>query len=890
MNIINKLTLRHMKLNKRRTLVTMIGIIISVAMITAVSTVGYSIMDFFARNAMESSGYFHFKFDNYQYKDNGKILEEFNVENYSLMQVLGDYVYEISENGEIELSPYKYDENEETSNAMRVIAVQDNYYDMLSVKLSEGTYPKNASEILLSEHMGNIYEGKHAGDKIIIGGTEYTISGIIGNMEFESRELELPGAWAFPVYTRLNVDELKENDIVGGYFYAGGVLDNIEDRAKAVAEVLQSSDIPESQLVSGENTWFCSGTNVAYNYNVLTYLGLSKYTNINNMMNSVKMIFIVIIMVGSISLIANGFIISISERSRYLGMLASVGATKKQKRGSVYFEGFVEGIVSIPLGILAGIAGIGITFKLLEPVVKNLSGNDIGLELVVNKNIIIWSVVFSVITIFLSAYIPARRASRIAPIDAIRQSRDVKITGKTVKTMGITRKIFGFEGDLALKNLKRNKKRYRVTVFSMFISLTLFLSVYSIVTFIKTGYESEMESVGYDIAFFNYKSNHEIKDEAINHSFEKITDKIMATDYIEEAERYATAQFGFCSGEIIVTDDSMYHKNYLDFIKKSGSGDMGNYYLDLVVMSDSDLKAYLKSVNIDYDDFVSDDNNIILFNRCKLWQIVDSSRYTYDGPLYSDELKTIDYEIVKYSEMEDGEVYNGENGQKINLQLNIYSSEEMLYGLENTCVSALITPNMADKLYKQEIIDSYYNSIYIKSENTSELKQIFYDELEKINDNNYYFDDLDFSESVKKVEDMLLLISVFAYGFIVLISLVCIANIVNTISTSLALRKREFAMLKSVGMTDRAFKKMIAYESGFYGIKALIFGLPVGTVIMLLVRNIIQNSMYMQFDIPWMGYLIAIVGVFIVISVTMLYAARKIKNENVIDVLKNENI
>ena len=306
-----------MKLNKRRTLVTMIGIIISVAMITAVSTVGYSIMDFFARNAMESSGYFHFKFDNYQYKDNGKILEEFNVENYSLMQVLGDYVYEISENGEIELSPYKYDENEETSNAMRVIAVQDNYYDMLSVKLSEGTYPKNASEILLSEHMGNIYEGKHAGDKIIIGGTEYTISGIIGNMEFESRELELPGAWAFPVYTRLNVDELKENDIVGGYFYAGGVLDNIEDRAKAVAEVLQSSDIPESQLVSGENTWFCSGTNVAYNYNVLTYLGLSKYTNINNMMNSVKMIFIVIIMVGSISLIANGFIISISERSRY---------------------------------------------------------------------------------------------------------------------------------------------------------------------------------------------------------------------------------------------------------------------------------------------------------------------------------------------------------------------------------------------------------------------------------------------------------------------------------------------------------------------------------------------------------------------------------------------
>ena len=80
MNIINKLTLRHMKLNKRRTLVTMIGIIISVAMITAVSTVGYSIMDFMARNAMESEGYFHVKFDNYRYGDNEKIVDKFNAE------------------------------------------------------------------------------------------------------------------------------------------------------------------------------------------------------------------------------------------------------------------------------------------------------------------------------------------------------------------------------------------------------------------------------------------------------------------------------------------------------------------------------------------------------------------------------------------------------------------------------------------------------------------------------------------------------------------------------------------------------------------------------------------------------------------------------------------
>ena len=145
-------------------------------------------------------------------------------------------------------------------------------------------------------------------------------------------------------------------------------------------------------------------------------------------------------------------------------------------------------------------------------------------------------------------------------------------------------------------------------------------------------------------------------------------------------------------------------------------------------------------------------------------------------------------------------------------------------------------------------------------------------------------------EDIKMIDKSMLLVSVFVYGFIILMSLICIANIVNTISTSIALRRREFAMLKSVGMTDRAFHKMIAYESAFYGIKALIFGLPVGTGIMLLIKHIIEKEISFDMGIPWMGYVIAIVGVFVVIGTTMLYSARRIKKENVIDALKNENV
>ena len=895
MNIINKLTLRHMKLNKRRTLVTMIGIIISVAMITAVSTVGYSIMDFMARNAMESEGYFHVKFDNYRYGDNEKIVDKFNAENYTLMKTVGDYIYTIEEDGNVTTTPYVYNgesqgdsEDGDTVNAMRVVAVQDNYYDMASIKLLEGHYPVNDSQILLSNAMSYRYEGKSTGDKIVIGNKEYTISGIIENMEYESRSLELPDAWTYPMYTRLDVDTLEKDDIVSGYFYAGGVVEDIEDKAEEMLSELGASGVPKNQLIGEEATWFCSGVEVSYNYSVLMYYGMSRYDNINNMVNILKFILIVIIMIGSISLIANGFIISISERSRHLGMLASIGATKKQKRSSVYFEGFIEGIVGIPLGILVGFVGIDITFRLIDPLVKELSGNDIGMKVIVNGDVILWSVVFSVLTIFLSAYIPAKRASKIAPIDAIRQSKDVKIASDTVKTMGITRKIFGFEGDLALKNLKRNKKRYRVTVFSMFISLTLFLAVYSFVYFIQSGYEAEVVTIGYDIEFGSWHKVQEgTNTDVLSDTFEDITDKLLMAGDIEQSHRFSNITYNLCSSEVIINDDKYYNDDYLSYLDKLEDS-IKETGLRLIVMDEDDLKSYLKSIDVDYNDFVADANNIILFDNYRSLDYTNEQRYVYEGSIYSDKLENINYQIIKYENVDDFES-DEVVGEKFNIELHVYSSETSLLGI-NGYPYALITEELAKNLCSQGIVSGYEEYLYIKTDNANDLEKMFKEEVENIEDGEMNFYVNNFTEIVKTMDDALLLVSVFVYGFIILMTLICIANIVNTISTSLALRGREFAMLKSVGMTDRAFRKMIAYESGFYGIKALIFGLPVGTAIMFLIKYIMQDSMSVNLGIPWKGYIIAVVGVFVVIGTTMLYSSRKIRKQNVIDALKNENI
>ncbi len=161
-------------------------------------------------------------------------------------------------------------------------------------------------------------------------------------------------------------------------------------------------------------------------------------------------------------------------------------------------------------------------------------------------------------------------------------------------------------------------------------------------------------------------------------------------------------------------------------------------------------------------------------------------------------------------------------------------------------------------------------------------------QIEEMKESNIYVYNV--YKSRQQEEQMVMLMSVFAYGFIVLITAISIANIFNTISTSISLRKREFAMLKSVGMTPKGFNKMINYESIFYGIKALLYGLPISVVLMYLIHRSLMNSFNYVFTLPWLSMLYVIAAVFVMVSSSMLYSSSKVKKENIIDALKQENI
>ena len=143
------------------------------------------------------------------------------------------------------------------------------------------------------------------------------------------------------------------------------------------------------------------------------------------------------------------------------------------------------------------------------------------------------------------------------------------------------------------------------------------------------------------------------------------------------------------------------------------------------------------------------------------------------------------------------------------------------------------------------------------------------------------------TENMKMMNTVAFVLQVFVYGFIALITLITIANIINTVSTGIAMRRKEFAMLKSVGTTPQGFRKMVVLESAFYGMKALVFALPISAGICFAL-NYTVGSNSIPFEIDWIMTLCVIAVVFALVGTSMLYSVSKLRNDNIVETLKEE--
>lgn len=863
MNIVYKLTIRNLKQNKKRTLVTIIGVIISVAMVTAVATLAFSFSDLMIRQTVADRGEWHVEYQDVTKEQLTAIQGDDKTKSMAITRDLGYASLEGSQNPN---KPYVFIKEYDAQG-----------FEQFQVELSKGRLPQTDKEVVISEPVatnGKVkYEiGDHlslrVGERFEQGSEhpldqteplrrqdgavtetlqhiktrDYTVVGFIKRPVWET-------AWA-PGYTVISyVDEniMGANDRVN----AAVVLKKINPSLFAHAENLAKSNDIET---------------VQFNSDLLHYYGLSKSGASQSMMYSLSAILMAIIMIGSISLIYNAFAISVSERSRHLGMLASVGATKRQKRNSVLFEGVIIGLISIPIGILCGLAGIGITFWFMNTMIQGALWTNEKLMVIVTPLSLFIACVVSMITIFISAYLPAIKASKVSAMDAIRQSTDVKLTTKAVKTPKLIRKLFGIEAEIGLKNLKRNKRRYHAIVFSLVISIVLFLTVSFFTNNMKQSLELSQEGVNYDIQL-SYSDGKKIEDPLL----QSIVSLNGVTEYNLVQELYKSAW----------VDPSVIADELQEMVKKDSSlleDGKFRYEIKLHALNDLSLQAYAKAVGADYEQLTDPDHpGAIVIDNTK-YQDIDTGKYVQTKAMYLNVGQSIG--------LSNNYIDNTEE-EKVNQVTVTALTDQSLMGMSPAFlggVNMIVSEQVMDRLADDEELANVQTYLYLKSEEPLKTQQLI-EEMNETNLNVY-----NVFQSRKNEEQTLLMISVFSYGFIILISAIAIANIFNTISTGLSLRKREFAMLKSVGMTPTGFAKMMNYESLFYGIKSLLFGLPISFAVMLLLYRAFANKFSYGFAVPWINVLSVVVAVFVMVISAIIFSSRKVKKENIIDALKQENI
>lgn len=875
MNLLNNLTIKNLKLNKKRTIVTIIGIMLSVALITAVATIYSSLIKSLIDFETYQKGNFHVAFFDVPINEIETIKNNRCVEKVHLTSNIGYAKLEGSKN---EYKPYIY-----------VKGFTKDSIKELSARLVEGRFPENEDEIIIPSHLKingrvNLNVGEtitldvgtrmsegseltqdnpftYEANEEIINTTAKTYK-IVGIIERPATNIESYQAPGYTFITCVNEKDIKNKADV----YCKYTKNGSKNYANVTADILGVNENTYNKFISGnygsEEEANSLAKEIADNAKYKYALNTDLITLENNPFDQnavgnfgiLVAIVCVIIVVTSVFCIKNSFDISITEKIKQYGMLRSIGATKKQIRKNVFFEATILGLIGIPLGLFAGMFA-----SYILVIVTNFFLTDMiteGLKLVLSYSwiAIIFAILLGFVTIYFSALRSAFKASKVSPIDSIRNSSNIKIKAKKVKSPKIIKKIFGIGGEISYKNLKRNKKKYRTTVISIIVSVSVFiaLSYFMNVAFSEIGRTIDVSD--YNISLWYYIS----KDE----QYGKI-EKILQLDNINN--------YTISKSISLIIDNPNFNEKYLEAqhtSKETMIENENNYYV-INTLGKEQYKKYLKELNLDYDDFK--DKGII----------IDQIEVKYQNEKNKNVTKYLREYNYKENDTINGKYKNSE-GKMSEFKIDIgLVTDKLPFGLNQNIPYIIVSDELYDKLGMKRA-ETY---LMIDSSNPDKLQ----DEMEEILKNeNYTINNM--NENVKIMRNMYILIGIFLYGFIIVISLIGVTNIFNTITTNMNLRRQEFAMLKSVGMTSKEFSRMIRLESTFMGIKALLWGIPIGLGLSYLEYKPLVGYEGLPFEMPILAIIISIIVVYLLITILMKYSMNKINKQNTIETIRNENI
>ncbi len=950
MNLMKTLTLKNLKLNRKRTIVTIVGIILATALLSAlvtlVSSFRYSMIEY----QKQKDGDFHMKFSNVKMSELSEFKNNRNIESTFETMGMGFAKLDGCKN---EDKPYAY-----------VMATDEAGFERGCFKLIEGRMAKNEDEIVIPRHLKT--NGRidiKVGDEITLDvGKRYdsnTESVISENCAYEHEAetltdtvtkhykvvgiMERPGygmedysaaGYTFVTYS----DELAAIDN-GTKSEASEADTTLTVYSRYTQKALRNKDAVTADIIGVDEKLFAKANNSSVEMTAeesdrfLKEMENAKYDiYINGFLISYECVFPIdgtfkalftvatvvalIIILTSVYCIKNSFNISITEKIRQYGMLASVGATRRQIKSSVKTEAAMLGVVGIPVGTMSGI----LASLVLVKVVNTLSAGWLNFALSFHTSLpaLILAVILSIATIYFSATGSARKAAKVTPLEAIRNTKEIKIKSSKLKTPAIIGRIWGIGGVISYKNIKRNNKKYRTTVTSIVICSITFIVISYFMSMAFSMVGMSYASTDYNIGInMSYKKDIHIDIEKLSKlvsGIEGVDDYLVGAGYDFDVRKPKyTKEYGeYCrqvydNSEdvsqmflITVLDDKSYDKYASDAgIKNAAAGailvnkgtfDVYNENSLKYVKKEMELYKYKAGDTIEcgynvYDDASSDDNaaegdtesstddnNAVEGDTESGTE--DNSGYVDEETINNGVRKTVDVTIAGVTD-------------KVPIGYKGYSYATLLF-MNQKGFESLWADGKSNEL-KQRYV-SY--SAYVVAENADEYQDTF----EKETEGNPEYSQISFSVSnldkqMRDEKSLFTLLGVFAYGLIVVIALIGITNIINTLSTGMELRSREFATLRSIGMTDKQFAGMVRLESVFISVKALVIGVPLGILISYLLC-VIMNRMdgAIIYEPPYKAIILCIVVVIMLIYAIMKLSMTKLRHNNIIETIKNENL
>ena len=859
MNIFNKVTLQSMKKSHTRTIVTIIGVVLSAGLITAVATFGVSLLDYAANGAAQKYGSWHVGFLDVPASF---VQERAHDERVAKSAVFENIGYATLDGGKNPDKPYLF-----------IAGFTGETFETLSINLISGRLPENNGEILVSGSVAT-----NGGVNLAVGDTLSLDVGsrMEGNKNLGQHDPYLYGEETFVPETRrtYTVVGIYQRPGFEEYSAPGYTLITKADSASPADSFSVFVLLKNPRGVHAYASSTAGSHTYVFNDNVLRFMGLSKEdTLFTALLYAIGGIVVVIIMIGSIFLIYNSFNISLNERTHQFGMLSSVGATPKQLRNSVLFEGLCIGAVGIPIGIVIGIGSIGLVISVVARNFGNIMYSNVPLVLTVSAPVIVAAAAVSLVTILISAYIPARKAASTPVMESIRQTNEVKIESKAVKTSKLTQRMYGLEGTLALKNFKRNKKRYRSIVLSLVLSVVLFISASSFVTYLTQASAQAGGVTDYDIGF----ATQDMDDSKML----SLYDELRTVDGVYESSYQALMRYS-CAVKASDLSD-----NYREYAGLLSPDETVHLPMEIQFLDDSAYLKIIEDLGLPVEEYTGQNARMIAVAKME-----DVGNQMKEPGQYTDLFASSS--INSFIAPETNSEPMLEPGQNVSLTFVETAPPDILPILEKFEPKPYIFRVLAPYSLKEEF-ESPDSPVAIKgltfrSKNPTQSVAEMETMIQSAGITTSEYKLYNVYKMLDENRNIIFVVNVFAYAFIVIISLIAVANVFNTISTNIKLRRRELAMLRSVGMSDRDFQKMMNFECTFYGLRALLFGLPLAAIVSWLIYIWMGNggADNINFIFPWNSMAISVFSVFFVVFITMLYAISEIKKENIIDALRDD--